>query len=183
MDPRNTSSFFELRGETDRTIAIIGISWLDSLLETCLRLHLRESGSGDENTDRATKKLLDEVFNPEGPLGSFSAKCKMSYLLGIVGPITLTDLKIINDIRREFAHYVKVETPHRKMEMLSFLTNTISNKAGNLKSRTSLRVMVKQRPNDSPAARAYISAVDAIARGLRGYSAAIEESAAPTSLP
>jgi hypothetical protein len=111
--------FMELWNETDRCVAIIGVAWLDGLLESCLKLHLRQPMSGDEKTDKRTQTTLAEIFNAEGPLGSFSAKCKMAYLLNIIGLITFGDLKIINDIRREFAHYVKSENPHRELEKLT----------------------------------------------------------------
>jgi hypothetical protein len=70
---------------------------------------------------------LDNMFAPESPLGSFSAKIKMAYLLEIIEPVAFKQLKLINNIRREFAHYVSAENPHRKMETLSFKMNKISN--------------------------------------------------------
>jgi len=177
------SSFFELREQTDRSVAIVGVSWLDGLFEACLSLYLRQPDTGEMDTDKATEKALDEVFNAEGPLGSFSAKCKMAYLLNIIGPKTFKDLKIINDIRRQFAHYAKTEAPNREMEPLSFLAVSISDKTNNLRSRTTRRVMVKKRPDDSPAAIAFMSAIDAIAIGLRSHVSMIEEGKEPAPLP
>jgi hypothetical protein len=175
MDTRKEISYGELRVETDRSMAILSISWLDDLLESSLRLHFRQPTHGEQATDDETSKTLNGMFDPERPLGAFSAKCKMAYLLHIVGPITFADLKILNSIRNDFAHHVKLLNPQRKLEMLSFSHNTISNKARNLKSKTTRKVFVAKRANDSKAAQVFRNAVDGIGTGLRSYIAALEE--------
>ena len=183
MSLSRESSFFELRKETDRSVAIVGVSWLDDLLEDCLSLYLRQPNTDDMDADKTIKQVLNEMFNPEGPLGSFSAKFKMAFLLNVIGPITFMDLKTINDIRRKFAHLVKTETPNREIKPLSFLVPPISDMAKNLKSKTSKRVMVMKRPDASPGAIAFISAVDAIADGLRSHISVAEDGREPDPLP
>jgi hypothetical protein len=75
-----------------------------------------------ENTLRAailSRMVLEEreearLFGPDMPLGTFSAKIKIGFALGVYGPETRTDLDTIREIRNAFAHArkpIKFNTP------------------------------------------------------------------------
>jgi DNA-binding MltR family transcriptional regulator len=56
------------------------------------------------------KKLLNELFQPSGPLGTFGTKITLVYMMGIVNEDVYRDLKVINKIRNCFAHRVDIKT-------------------------------------------------------------------------
>ena len=79
--------------QSDRGSALIAAAWVDDALEVYLRAFLRPD-----------KKTADAMLQPEGPLGSFAARIKIAYLLGIIEPTAHKDLEIIRGIRNDFAH-------------------------------------------------------------------------------
>jgi hypothetical protein len=68
-----------------------------ALVETRLEDALRVSFVND-------KKVIDSALGAEGPIGSFSAKISMSYLLGIISKTAKDDLTIIRKVRNFAAH-------------------------------------------------------------------------------
>jgi hypothetical protein len=68
---RQAAATFEK--ESDRGSALIAVTWVDDALTACLKSRLRDE-----------KKIVDSVFRPDGSLGSFSARIKTAYLLGII---------------------------------------------------------------------------------------------------
>ena len=46
----------------------------------------------------------DAIFGGAGPLSGLSAKVRIAYALGIIGPLVRNDLSTINDVRNVFAH-------------------------------------------------------------------------------
>jgi hypothetical protein len=87
--------YSEMSEESDRTAAIVGASFLDDSLGFALT-H-RFIGLGKDWTDR----LFDSA---NAPLGTFSAKIRLGYALGVFGPKTHADLDRIRRVRNEFAH-------------------------------------------------------------------------------
>jgi hypothetical protein len=81
----------EFYGENDRACGILQASWVEQMLETAIKARL-----GSESHDN--------LFDFEGPLGTFSAKTIMGYALGLFGAKTNHDLLLIRMIRNEFAH-------------------------------------------------------------------------------
>ena len=79
--------------QTDRGSALIAAAWVDDALEVYLRASFRPD-----------KKIANEILRPDGPLGSFSARIKSAYLLGIIEPTAFRDLEIVRAIRNDFAH-------------------------------------------------------------------------------
>jgi DNA-binding MltR family transcriptional regulator len=63
-----------------------------------------------------------KLFRPSGPLGSFSVKIDLAFLLGMIGPEARDDLVILKDIRNRFAHDLNVK---------DFLSRAIKDKAAN----------------------------------------------------
>src|SRR5438093_8254281 len=83
-----------LHKESDRAVAIIGACLLEDRIEIAIKAKLR--------VDEA---LENEVFNVNRPLGTFSAKNDVAYLLRCYGRASHRELETINKIRNKFAHY------------------------------------------------------------------------------
>lgn len=83
----------ELTAESERGCALLAASHLDFLLEKLLSAKLL-----------GTKKHKKQLFDFNGPLGTFSGRIIMSYSLGLISDIRLTDLNTIRKIRNDFGH-------------------------------------------------------------------------------
>lgn len=81
--------------ETDRAAAILSASYLETLLEQFLRVHLIQS------------RVVDEMFQGNGPLASFSARIALCYALGLISEEIYRDLTLIRRIRNHFAHNIE----------------------------------------------------------------------------
>jgi len=83
----------------DHTAAIIAATIVEARLEDALKTKFQR--------DAAIEK---EMFRTSGPLGSFSAKIKLAFLIGLISKEAYNDLDIFKDIRNRFAHWVDVES-------------------------------------------------------------------------
>lgn len=83
----------EIKQGNDRAIAILGPVYLDEYLREYLESVLVQK-----------KGLPEEIFGPEKPLGSFSARIKMAYALGLLSEEIYEDLNTIRNVRNVFAH-------------------------------------------------------------------------------
>ena len=79
--------------ESDRGSALIALAWVDDALEAFVKASFRDE-----------KKIVDSVFQSMGPLGTFSARIKTAYLLGLITSSLYSDLEKMRGIRNEFAH-------------------------------------------------------------------------------
>lgn len=77
----------------DRTIAILGGTFLEMVLEHILWAFLPED-----------EKEVEKIMQFNQPLGSFSNKITMVYCLGLVDKMIKDDLNLIRKVRNEFAH-------------------------------------------------------------------------------
>jgi DNA-binding MltR family transcriptional regulator len=77
----------------DRSIVIIGASFVDYVLEQILLAFF----PNDETE-------VDTLLNYDQPLGTFGNKVRMIYCLGLIDGIVKDDLKLIGKIRNKFAH-------------------------------------------------------------------------------
>lgn len=89
----------EMEDASDRAAAIV----IASLVETRLTNAL-QACMADE------KRIVDGLFRPSGPLGSFSSKIDLSFLIGIISPDAYNDLVIMKNVRNIFAHQIKAVT-------------------------------------------------------------------------
>jgi len=83
----------ELTSESERGCALLAASHLDFLLEKVLKVKLIGSN-----------KLKKQLFDFNGPLGTFSSRILMAYSLGLISEIRLNDLQTIRKIRNDFGH-------------------------------------------------------------------------------
>jgi hypothetical protein len=91
MINENENVYLELEEETDRAAAILCAAFLDYELEKLLRRFFLDA------------KQSEELFNPMQPLSSFSARIKISYVLGLIDKDTYDDLNLVRRIRNMFA--------------------------------------------------------------------------------
>ncbi len=82
-----------LKDESDRAAALIVAAWVDDALTEMVINHLIQD-----------EKLIEEMFRPMGPLGSFSSKIHLAYLTGTISKMVHENLEIIRNIRNDFAH-------------------------------------------------------------------------------
>ncbi len=83
----------ELTIESDRGSVLFAASYLDSILEKCLRKKFI-----------GNKKLLDSLFDFSGPLGTFSGRISIAYSIGLITKNVYHDLHLVRKIRNSFGH-------------------------------------------------------------------------------
>jgi hypothetical protein len=81
----------EFYADSDRACGILQASWVELMVERTIRGRLRAEGASD-------------IFDANGPLGTFSNKIMMAYSLGLFGRQTRHDLGLIRNMRNGFAH-------------------------------------------------------------------------------
>ncbi len=131
----------ELTAESDRGCALLAASHLDFLLEQMLSAKLI-----------GTKKQKKQLFDFNGPLGTFSGRIIMSYSLGLISDIRLADLNTIRKIRNDFGH---------SPSTISFEDERINSLCNNLK--------LTLETNKTPRAK-FITSVSWISGGLLGLA-------------
>lgn len=91
----DTQEFFDvLNHESDMSIVIVSVSYVDACLGALLQSFLLHSS--------VTEKLLDPR---SGVLGSFSAKSDVAYSMGLIPKSIYQDLQQLGEIRNQFAHH------------------------------------------------------------------------------
>lgn len=83
----------EFQDETDRGAALVGAALLDKQLLDLLKSHLLKNKESTELLEGGT-----------APLGTFSARIKANYCLGLITDLEYRELQLIRKIRNEFAH-------------------------------------------------------------------------------
>lgn len=105
----------EFQAETDRGAALVGVALLDKQLHDLLRSHLLDK-----------KESLELLEGGSAPLGTFSARIKASYCLGLLTDLEHRELQLIRKVRNEFAH---------QTHGLTFQNEKIASLCGNLLDR------------------------------------------------
>ena len=106
----------EFQGETDRGAALVGAALIDDRLERLLQSHF------------IMCKQADEILNgSNAPIGTFSARIKLSFCLGLITKLEFKEIEIIRRVRNEFAH---------KVHGLSFKDQKVHDICQNLKANT-----------------------------------------------
>jgi DNA-binding MltR family transcriptional regulator len=110
----------ELNTASDRSVGVIAGAMVDSRLSDLLRLEMH-GGYQDEAYD---SKIRKQMFDADGPIGSYGARCGIAYLLGFFTTDAHADLQTFGSIRNSFAHY----TEHN-----SFDSESIKARCGNFR--------------------------------------------------
>jgi DNA-binding MltR family transcriptional regulator len=116
-DLKYFSSFLEeFQRETDRGAALVGAALIDERLEQLLHSHFVEC------------KQTGEILNGgNAPIGTFSARIKLSFCLGLITELEFKEIEIIRRVRNEFAH---------KVHGLTFNDQRVHDLCQNLKANT-----------------------------------------------
>jgi mannitol operon repressor len=95
-DLKDFSAFLrEFQSETDRGAALVGAALIDQKLADTLRSFFAAGKTAGELLDGGT-----------APLGTFSARIKAAYALGLIDDFELTECDLIRKVRNEFAHSI-----------------------------------------------------------------------------
>lgn len=104
----------ELNKESPRGKVLISTGYLEQMLKDILVAFLMKD------------KVVDELFEGgNAPLGTFSARAKLAYTLGLISEPEFHDIDLIRRIRNEFAHDMKA----------SFANDGVRSRCGQLKHK------------------------------------------------
>lgn len=81
--------------ESDRALVVLGGARIDVALERLLKAVMSHHGGGSDN-----------LFDPDRPLGTFSAKIATAYRLNLIDDKLEHVLQMIRKIRNDFAHSI-----------------------------------------------------------------------------
>jgi DNA-binding MltR family transcriptional regulator len=91
------------QGASDRALGIIAASVVEIHLTKLIKdAFIMETTIKDKQTVRG------QMFHSSGPLGAFSNKIRLAYLMGLISPGFFKDLEIMKEIRNRFAHYTEI---------------------------------------------------------------------------
>lgn len=88
-----SKAFRELVTLNERTAAIVAAAHLDGWLETMLRSYFVDS-----------REEADRILEAEGPVGSFSARIRLAFCLGLLRDDQRRDLHLVRRVRNRAAH-------------------------------------------------------------------------------
>ena len=108
-----STAIMHLAKSDDHTAAIMAAAIIEARLRQAL-----------EQQFQRNDKVEQEMFRSTGPLGSFSAKIKLAFLMGIINEETYRDLNTIKEVRNRFAHLVEVT--HFDSSNIKSLTDRLS---------------------------------------------------------
>ncbi len=145
------NQFFDEESD-DRTVAILGGSILEDLLEEALRRKFHRDA-----------EVVDWLFRPESPLGSFRAKIDLSLAIGLVSKIAHADLIRIKDIRNRFAHEMLMHDGSGRRVVVTFDVQQLKAWCNNLS------LLIGKPGPITPARAKFISACARIAVALSRY--------------
>ena len=114
-DDEVKSIIASLHKESDRTVAIVGASLIESALEAILI----------RSFTARSKDLLDRIFQNRGPLSDFNSKILVAQAFGVISTPTAGEMQRIRHIRNVFAHArvnVSFDTPEIAREVEEFVT-------------------------------------------------------------
>jgi len=97
-----------LNAETDRGCVLMSAAFLDNWLGNLLSSFFVDD-----------ERIVGDFLSPNGPLGTFSSRIDLAYLLGLISKKAHRDLHLIRKIRNDFGH---------KAEPLSFETDYIKSR-------------------------------------------------------
>lgn len=92
--------FEQVEFDSDRAAGIVAGSIVERHLEEAIRCTMK-----DDNPD-----IARQLFRPSGPLGPFSNKIDLAYMLGMLSADAYKDLTNIKSVRNDFAHELEMDT-------------------------------------------------------------------------
>jgi DNA-binding MltR family transcriptional regulator len=125
----------ELDTISDRAAAIVGAVLLENKIENALKYHLME------HKVNSNKSILSDAFRISGPLGPFSAKIDLAFMIGMYSADAWSDINFIREIRNKFAH---------DLNILNFDADKIQSLCNNIKYFTKFVFTYGTKDSDTP---------------------------------
>ena len=103
----------ELAIEGERAAVVLGASRADAVLEELLKAAMRHHPGSSDN-----------LFDPDRPLGTFSARISLAYRLGLIDAPCEHALQMLRKIRNDFAHSATratLDESHHKNRVLEIV--------------------------------------------------------------
>jgi len=156
----------EFQAESDRAAAVLGVSMLDTLLETLVK-----------NSVRDPAKAEDALLGTSRPLGAFSSRIDVAHAFGLLADEDATDLHLARRIRNAFAH---------GLHGMHFAHDKVRDLAGNFHCVRRANALDAHKPEwnevfESPRAR-FMLAVAMLADWLDKLSKKAQRPTAPQSV-
>ena len=101
----------------DRSNVLIGATLLDEYLRRLIAAILI-----DTTKSKKVKEVVNKLFEFNGSFGTFGARIKGAYCLGLISQDEYHNLEIIREIRNEFAHELHGLSLHDKWVYASVTT-------------------------------------------------------------
>jgi len=136
----------EIANQNERGAAVIGAALVEKYLTLAITGRFVDLAETDRN----------ELFDGCGPLATFAAKIRVGFAMGVFGPNIRNDLKIVDEIRRDFAH---------ADEPLAFDSDEVALQCAQLSS--SMRFTGVPRADADPRTR-YLATVEFLVSALVG---------------
>jgi DNA-binding MltR family transcriptional regulator len=95
----------EVRDASDRAVGIV----IGSLVEFHLTNFIKECFVREVKTN-SKETVGTTMFHPSGPLGTFSSKIRLAYLMGLISKSWYVELENFKEIRNLFAHHLEINS-------------------------------------------------------------------------
>jgi hypothetical protein len=103
----------ELMEQTERGAAVLGGAYIEWRVRQAIKHRMVQWDvipTGRQAPDPVGALIFgDDSGDMPGKLGFFD-QCRVAYCLGLIGPISYCDLKLVARIRNRFAHHVEVRS-------------------------------------------------------------------------
>jgi hypothetical protein len=109
----NAEAFPEHQADFDRQISS-AVDDRGACLLIVAQIDVELDKAIEHKLGRLTSDVRSELYEQDGPLATFSRKITMAVALGILGPVSRENLRIIRHVRNAFAHAkrpIKYSTP------------------------------------------------------------------------
>lgn len=117
-----------LSRESDRGSALMAAAYIDEKLAELLKKYLIKD----------KQKVIKDLFDFSGALGTFSSRANMAYGLGLIPENIYDDINVLRKIRNDFAH---------NSDFLTFESEPIKSHCHNFKSHLLKNVSAKKKFN------------------------------------
>jgi len=108
----------EIKHGGDRAAAIVAASLVEAHLTTAMKATLHRN-----------EKIVNELFRNSGPLGNFSTKIDLAFLIGMFSAECHKELNIIRTVRNLFAHDLRIKG-FASQRMTDLVSNLVKHEFG-----------------------------------------------------
>jgi DNA-binding MltR family transcriptional regulator len=93
--PEEIAAVKDLDAMSDRAAAIVIATLVELRLSLAIKYRLQQD-----------QVIIDRMFRPSGPLGSFACKIDLAFLMEVITKEAHRDLVVFKNIRNDFAHHL-----------------------------------------------------------------------------